>query len=103
VIRAEDHLGELLLFEGRGLAQMIASRRLSGLDGITERARARMRETALAYLRHHGNSVAMAKALNVHPQTVRYRMARLRDLLGEQLDDPEARFELEIALRRPGA
>lgn len=25
--------------------------------------------------------------------------ARLRELLGDQLDDPDARFELEIALR----
>jgi DNA-binding PucR family transcriptional regulator len=58
-----------------------------------------MRETALAYVRHGGNSVAMAAALHVHPQTARYRVARLRELLGEQLDDPDARFELEIALR----
>jgi DNA-binding PucR family transcriptional regulator len=41
----------------------------------------------------------MAKALHVHPQTARYRTARLRELLGEQLEDPDARFELEIALR----
>ena len=41
----------------------------------------------------------MAAALHVHPQTVRYRVARLRELLGDQLDDPDARFELEIALR----
>jgi hypothetical protein len=27
-------------------------------------------------------------------------MTRLRELLGEQLDDPDARFELEAALRR---
>ena len=59
-----------------------------------------MRETALAYIRHRGNAVAMAAALHVHPQTARYRIARLRELLGEQLDDPDARFELEAALRR---
>ena len=58
-----------------------------------------MRETALAYVRHGGNSVAMAEELHVHPQTARYRIARLRELLGEQLDDPDARFELELALR----
>ncbi len=58
-----------------------------------------MRETALAYIRHQGNSVAMAKALHLHPQTVRYRVTRLRELFGEQLDDPDIRFELEVALR----
>ena len=58
-----------------------------------------MRQTALAYVRHGGNSVAMAEELHVHPQTARYRIARLRELLGEQLEDPDARFELELALR----
>ena len=61
-----------------------------------------MRETALAYVRHGGNAVAMAAELHVHPQTARYRIARLRELLGEQLDDPDARFELELALVRAG-
>ena len=62
-----------------------------------------MRETALAYVRHGGNAVAMAAELHVHPQTARYRIARLRELLGDQLDDPDARFELELALRCAGA
>ena len=46
-----------------------------------------------------GNAVAMAAELHVHPQTARYRVARLRELFGEDLDHPDARFELEIALR----
>jgi len=99
LVCAEHHLAGLLLFEGSALAARIAARRLAPLDSLTERARERMRETALAYVRHRGNSVAMAAALHVHPQTARYRLARLRELLGEQLDDPDARFELEIALR----
>jgi DNA-binding PucR family transcriptional regulator len=41
----------------------------------------------------------MAEELHVHPQTARYRIGRLRELLGDDLDDPDARFELEIALR----
>jgi PucR C-terminal helix-turn-helix domain/GGDEF-like domain len=99
LFRAEVHLADLLLFEGSGLVDRIAAKRLAPLDPLTEKARRRMRETALAYVRHQGNSVAMAAALHVHPQTARYRIARLRELLGDQLDDPDARFELEIALR----
>lgn len=102
LIRAEDHLADLLLFESSGMAGRIASRRLAPFDSLTARARERMGETALAYVRHRGNSVEMAAALHVHPQTARYRVARLRELLGDQLDDPDARFELEIALRSPG-
>jgi hypothetical protein len=99
LLRADDHLADLLLFEGHALAARLAARRLRPLDRLTEKARARMRETALAHVRHHGNAVAMAAAMHVHPQTARYRIARLRELLGEDLDDPDARFELEIALR----
>lgn len=99
LVRAERQLAGLLLFEGGDLAARIAAQRLASLDSLTAKARERMRETALAYVRQRGNSVAMAAALHVHPQTVRYRVARLRELLGDQLDDPDARFELEIALR----
>ncbi|HEY2333534.1 MAG TPA: helix-turn-helix domain-containing protein [Solirubrobacterales bacterium] len=99
LVRAEDRLADLLLFEGSAVVERIAARRLAPFDSLTERARERMRETALAYVRHRGNSVAMAAALHVHPQTARYRVTRLRELLGDQLDDPDARFELELALR----
>jgi hypothetical protein len=99
MVRAEEHLTELLLFDGGAIVGRIASRRLTSFDSLTPRARERMRETALAYVRHRGNSVAMAAALHLHPQTIRYRVARLRELLGDQLDDPDARFELEVALR----
>jgi PucR C-terminal helix-turn-helix domain len=97
--RAEDHLADLLLFEGSALAGRISARRLAPLAPLTERARERMRETALAYLRHRGNAVAMAAELHVHPQTARYRIARLQELFGDDFDDPDTRFELEIALR----
>ena len=99
LVRAEEHLAELLIFEGRELVARIAARRLAPLGDLTEKARLRLRETALAYVRHDGNAVAMAAELHVHAQTARHRIARLRELFGEQLDDPDARFELEIALR----
>jgi hypothetical protein len=102
VLLAEENLGELLVFEGGAIARRIATVRLAPLEQLTEKARTRMLETARAYVRHQGNSVAMAAALHVHPQTVRYRTARLRELLGGQLDDPDARFELEVALRHLG-
>ncbi|MBS1843360.1 MAG: helix-turn-helix domain-containing protein [Actinobacteria bacterium] len=99
LLRVDDHLAALLLYESRDLAVRIAARRLAPFADLTPKARARMRETALAHLRHDGNAVAMATEMHVHPQTARYRIARLRELLGDQLDDPDARFELELALR----
>ena len=96
---ADERLTDLLLFEGRDLVERIAERRLAPLGELTARARERMQETALAFVQEQGNAAAMARALHLHPQTARYRLARLRELLGDQLDDPDARFELELALR----
>jgi hypothetical protein len=98
-LRVDDNLAALLLYESRDLAGRIAARRLAPFIELTPKARERMRETALAHLRHDGNAVAMAAEMHVHPQTARYRIARLRELLGEQLEDPDARFELQLALR----
>jgi hypothetical protein len=100
--RAEAHLPELLLSENPDIAGLLAERRLAPLAELTPRARARMRETALAYVQHAGNAVEMARAMHVHPQTARYRVARLRELVGDDLDDPDARLELELALRAAG-
>jgi PucR C-terminal helix-turn-helix domain len=99
LLRADALLPDLLLFEGSALVDRIAARRLAPLRELTPKARSRMEQTALAYVRQRGNAAAMARELDLHPQTVRYRLAKLRDLLGDQLDDPDARFELELALR----
>ena len=102
LIRADDHLADLLLHEGAGLAERIAERQLAPLAELTPRSRARMEETALAFVQHGGNAAAMARALHLHPQTIRYRLGRLREIFGDQLADPDARFELELALRARG-
>ncbi len=95
----EDLIPELLLFESAGMGERLAERRLAPLEDLTPAARRRMEETALAYVQHGGNAAAMARALHLHPQTIRYRLGRLRELFGEALDDPDGRFELELALR----
>jgi hypothetical protein len=100
---ADEHLPEVLLFESGGLAERLAQRRLAQLDDLTPAGRARMEETALAFVQHGGNAAAMARALHLHPQTIRYRLNRLRELFGDELDDPDGRFELELALRSRSA
>ena len=55
--------------------------------------------TLRAYLDRPGQVQAIAAALEVHPQTVRYRLKQLRELFGDRLEDPDARFELSLALR----
>jgi hypothetical protein len=103
LIVAADHPVALLVNADRGLARDIAAAALAPLEGETAASRERLTETLAAWLRHRGRTEAIAAALHVHPQTVRYRMGRLRELYGERLDDPDARFELELALRSPAA
>ena len=97
-VLAERRLAEIAL---RGAPEIAPLRRrlLAPLDGQTPASRERLEATLLQWLRHRGAQGAIAAELGVHPQTVRYRMARLRDLMGETLEDPEQRFALEMALR----
>jgi len=96
---ADDHLVDLLLAADTALAAELAAGRLAPLDELGEGPRARLRETLAAWLDRPGQVQAVAEALGVHPQTVRYRVRQLRDLFGARLDDPDARFELALALR----
>jgi hypothetical protein len=99
LLMAESHKLSLLLGADRRLARDVAESALAPLAGETELSRERLGSTLDAWLRHRGRTEAVATALHVHPQTVRYRLARLRELFGTRLDDPDGRFELELALR----
>ncbi len=91
---------ELLLSAEPQLAGELAGRLLAPLEEVRgQGTRANLTATLAAWLRTPGQRKAIAHALGVHPQTVRYRMLRLRELFGAALDDPDRRFELELALR----
>ncbi|WP_219509875.1 PucR family transcriptional regulator [Nonomuraea ceibae] len=51
-----------------------------------------------AYLECNGHWDAAAQRLGVHRHTLRYRMRRVAELLGRDLDDPAVRAELWFAL-----
>lgn len=100
---ADEHLAELVVHGDTGLAEELAAKRLEPLAGRSPNSRARLLETLSAWLDHQGNVPQVAEVLQVHPQTVRYRMAQLRELFGERLEDPDARFELALAVRARAA
>lgn len=99
LVIASDHAATLLLHRDQRLAREIASDKLAPLRELTRNSRERLTATLLAWLEHQGRLQKVAEALHVHPQTARYRVARLRELFGSRLDDPDGRFELELALR----
>ncbi|UQX04048.1 helix-turn-helix domain-containing protein [Streptomyces sp. RerS4] len=94
----DDHLSTLLLLQDEPLAHALAARWLRPLADLTPRQSERLEVTLLAWL-EGGGAPEAAKALSVHPQTVRYRMRQLEKLFGPNLRDPRTRFELEMALR----
>jgi hypothetical protein len=99
LIVARERAGQLLLRSDQSLAEELAADRLAPLAELSVRQRDRMSETLRAWLAEQGRLSPVAARLGVHPQTVRYRLARLRELFGEALDDPDERFWLEVALR----
>ncbi len=62
-----------------------------------------MRETLRAWLDHQRHTPQIAAQLHIHAQTVRYRMAKLAELLGDTLETPDGRFALALALRAAGS
>ncbi|HEU4598388.1 MAG TPA: helix-turn-helix domain-containing protein [Solirubrobacterales bacterium] len=51
-----------------------------------------------------GNPMEVARQLNIHVNTVRYRVKRITEITGVDLDDAEARLALELEVRaRAGA
>jgi sugar diacid utilization regulator len=96
---ARELAGELLLASDPQLAAELAGDRLAPLTGLAAGSRTRLTETLRAWLEEQGRLTQVARRLGVHPQTARYRVARLRELFGATLDDPDERFWLELALR----
>lgn len=102
LVRADEHLLALLLAAQPDLAADLCERALRPLADLPDGAAARAEETLRAWLDAHGDITTTAAALHVHPQTVRYRLAGLRETFGGTLDDPVARLELAVALRATG-
>lgn len=98
VIHCDDHLTDLVLRRGGDLLDRLRAKRLAPLQGMAQGRQDMLADTLLAWL-ETGKSSSVASRLFIHPQTARYRLHKLQDLFGEQLDNPDARFELALVLR----
>lgn len=56
-------------------------------------------ESLRAYFDSNGEVAKAAACLGVHPNTLRYRLQRLRDVWGLNLEDPDERLVAELQLR----
>lgn len=59
-----------------------------------------MLETLEAYVCHQGRVSEMARAIHLHPQSVRYRLKQLQEAFGDMLDTPRGRLGLHIAIEQ---
>ncbi|TMF87021.1 MAG: hypothetical protein E6I08_11000 [Chloroflexi bacterium] len=86
-----DH-ERLLEFAQRHLGPLIEHDRARSGDLV---------ETLKAYL-EAGEQQAAAKRLGIHPNTLRYRLDRVREISGAEFEDPETRLNLSVAVRVQG-
>ena len=95
----EDHLPTLVLLADEDLAAALSRQALAPLRGLRPDQADRMALTLLAWMESADDANAAARRLHVHPQTIRYRLRQVSDLFGDALGDPDARFQLLLALR----
>jgi purine catabolism regulator len=56
-------------------------------------------ETLEAFFAHHGNLSQTAEALFIHRNTLQYRMDRIAEIASIDLDNPETRLALQLAIK----
>lgn len=61
--------------------------------------RSSLMETIIAYFGHHGNVSQTAEALYIHRNTLSYRLDRIQELTGQDLENPDERLALQLALK----
>ncbi|MFI6942918.1 helix-turn-helix domain-containing protein [Streptomyces sp. NPDC050418] len=99
VLFCTEHTEALVLLQPAELLDDLARRCLAPLSHCGPSHGRRLAETLLAWLETRGGAPEVAARLGVHPQTVRYRLRQIRELWGDEVDDPDRRFELELVLR----
>ncbi|OZF40498.1 PucR family transcriptional regulator [Rhodococcus sp. 14-2483-1-1] len=90
-------LGEIL--ELIGNHEQLRDPRIAELDRYDASNDSRMRESLETYLTCFGDVRSAADRLHVHPNTLRYRIRRVEQILDLDLTDSDARLLVEIQLR----
>ncbi|MGZ8735667.1 MAG: PucR family transcriptional regulator [Nocardioides sp.] len=97
-VDTEQHLTSLVVASDPAALADLRRQVLAPFEGLRPATVERLVETLRAWLLHQGRRDDVAGALHVHPQTVRYRMGQVRDVMGDRLNDPEVVLALTVAL-----
>ena len=109
--RAEGKPGRVAVHDAAGVQRMLMEWYAS--DTVRASVRAELEplerlgparaETAIrtlgSYLDNQGSIVRTARALHLHRNAVSYRLNRITELLGTDLDNPDQRLALQLACR----
>ncbi|MFG2001131.1 helix-turn-helix domain-containing protein [Spirillospora sp. NPDC048911] len=98
VTRCMDHVAAHVVSLSEELLTIAVEARLGALGDLPPRQRVVFARTLLEYMKCRDNAVDTAERLTVHDQTVRYRIRRLKELMGDAIHDPEHRTELLLVL-----
>ncbi|WNZ12691.1 PucR family transcriptional regulator [Streptomyces sp. 11x1] len=92
---------DLLLWRLRDHPDLAAfvERAIGPLRDHDDRAKPSLLPTLETYLAHAGRKAETARELHLNRQTLYNRLARIGELLGTDLDDPQAVLALSLALR----
>ncbi|MCP4425162.1 MAG: hypothetical protein GY803_11765 [Chloroflexi bacterium] len=89
-------LGQL---EDIPMAREFAQQVIGPLAAYDAQHRSSMVQTLDAYFNHHGNISQTAESLFVHRNTLLYRLDRIQDLTGQDLNQANMRLALHLALK----
>ncbi|CAA9367588.1 MAG: Transcriptional regulator, CdaR-family [uncultured Nocardioides sp.] len=98
LVDSQEHLAGLLLGADPKARADLRERVLAPLADLRPSTAEKLTETLRSWLLNHGRRDAVAEELFVHPQTVRYRVAQLREVYGDRLDDPAFVLDATLAL-----
>jgi purine catabolism regulator len=82
-----EHNPELIAFQEEMLGPLLAQENSRELIHTLE-----------TYFRHNSNVSQSAEALFIHRNTLNYRLERIAEMLNQDLEKPETRLALQLAL-----
>jgi sugar diacid utilization regulator len=100
VVAFEDLGVHRLLLQVPDLAELrsFAAEILGKLSGQERQRGAELLATLACYFRENGSPQRTARSLHVHPNTVAYRIRRIQEITGIQLDNYRDRLMAQVAL-----
>ncbi len=98
VVESDELLPERALAGDLPARRRLLDRAHRPLTDSAQSSQSPLLETATAYFEHGGSLEASARALFVHPNTVRYRLARIADVTGYDLTRPRDAWAVRVAV-----